>query len=331
MKLIYRHNFRDINFSGLMYYVTEFYKAFYKKLQEKYPDIEFVHEADKKYESFGDGGLYSCLSASILNPETKKYILFSHHDAWKYHFFHHMDWEPHNMVKFYYAGSFNFVDYFNYKKTNSHNPDISLPSNIKDLYRPMYYNGYFEIGREKLDLIYKSRKEKELKSVLNFRGWMWDHRKLMSDILPKESFEIIDKNENNQNLNFVEYLEDMSSYKACLSFPGGTNICNRDFEAFSIGVPVIRPYIDKVFDDPLIPDYHYISFYQNPRYWQWHLEYLNYKDFQDNLIDIWEKVKDNDELLEFISENCYNWYIKNCTMDKIIDGLLKEVDLTLLN
>ncbi len=123
----------------------------------------------------------------------------------------------------------------------------------------------------------------------------------------------------------------MRKYKASLSLPGGTEICNRDIECFGIGVPVVRPALQINFEDPLIPNYHYISFYHpcdyNPMGYP---NYQSYEDFKKNLIHTWNKVKNDTEYLNFISKNAKDWFDRNCKMESNLRFISKKINLNLL-
>jgi hypothetical protein len=160
---------------------------------------------------------------------------------------------------------------------------------------------------------------------------MWDFRKQMTENINRDDILIIDKNQNNQNLNYVDYLKDMANYSVSLSLPGGTESCNRDIECFGIGVPVIRPYLQINYPEPLIPNYHYINCYHYCDYTDnGNPKYLSYEDFQKNLIYTWEKVKNNQEYLDFISKNAREWFVKNCQPENNIELFLNKIDLNLL-
>jgi hypothetical protein len=149
--------------------------------------------------------------------------------------------------------------------------------------------------------------------------------------IDRDDILIFDKNQNNQNLNYISYLKEMKKYLVSLSLPGGTEVCNRDIESFSIGVPVIRPHLQINYPDPLIPNYHYINCYHYCDYSKdGNPKYLSHKDFQENLLRTWDKVKDNKEYLDFISKNARNWFLKNCTIDNNLNFLLSKINLELL-
>jgi hypothetical protein len=329
MRFLIRHDLRDISISGNHFYVTSLFTKFIEELKNKYLQHEFILTKDKEYEKFGQGGIYSCMSLSIINEETNNYVLISLFDNWKYHFMKHLGWQPKQMKQFFYAGGFGYLDYFNFKNSSTTNVDLEFPDNFEDIYKVFFYNPYFDCCYDKIDEIYEKRKPTTNK--LFFRGWLWDFRKKIVENINREDILIIDKNENNQNLNYIQYLEEISNYTSALSLPGGTEICNRDIECFAIGVPIFRPNLQVNYSDPLIPNFHYISFYHHCDYTSWgNPNYLSYDDVKSNLIQTWDLVKENKEFLNFISGNARRWYEQNCSIDKTIEYFMKEINLNLL-
>lgn len=326
MNLIVRHLFRDLG----NYYVTSFFKSFYASLTDKYPQYDFSIKNYPKYESNGYGSIYSCMSLSIINPKSKKYILISFFDNWKYHFMKHLGWQPNKMVQFFYPAGFNYIDYFTFKDNQKTNKDIQCPSNISSIYKPFFYGPYETGSKKEIEDIYLSRKTRKTKNQLYFRGYMWDFRKDMVRDITDSSIVIIDKNTESNNLNYINYLQDLGSYRCALSLPGGTEVCNRDIECFAVGVPVIRPYLNIDYPDPLIPNYHYISCYGDCKYWDGNPSYLSYKDFVLSLEHYWGKVKNNFEYLDFISNNARQWFLKNCVLENNMEYILSQIDLEAL-
>lgn len=327
-ELIIRHQFRDLG----DYYVTNLFTSLYSSLKYKYSNIKFIISNQTEYEDYGYGSIYSCMNFSIVNPNNSKYLLISLFDNWKYHFMKHLGWNPEKMVQFFYAGGFNFFDYFNFKLSEENNSDVYLPLNITDIYKSFYYIPYsdkYEILKKEL---YKSRNNKKTESILYFRGYMWDFRQsLVNGIKKTSDIKIIDKNKKIKDLmSYDDYLKDISKYRCALSLPGGTEICNRDIECFGIGVPVIRPHLDIHYPSPLIPNYHYISCYHDCKYLDGNPNYINKKEFQKYLIYYWDKIKNNFDYLDFISKNARQWYIDHCPLNKNIQYLLKNIDLELL-
>lgn len=321
MQIIIRHLFRDLG----NFYVTSFFNEFYNKLLKKFPQYEFTIINDPSYENNGYGSIYSCMSFSIINPESQKYILISFFDNWKYHFMRHLGWKPSNMIQFFYPGGFNYIDYFNFKNKEQNNPDIDCPHHISNIYKSFFYGPYEKGSLKEIEQIY-NQNIKNTKPFMSFRGYMWDFRKDMIQHVSDDTIQILDKNQNN-NLMYLDYLKDLSEYRCALSLPGGTEVCNRDIECFAIGVPVIRPFLNIQYPDPLIPNYHYISCYMDCKYWDGNPSYLSYKDFANYLENYWHIIKDNFEYLNFIKSNARKWFLQNCILENNVNYVLSQIDM----
>lgn len=322
MQIIIRHLFRDLG----NYYVTNFFDILYQKLVQKFPEHSFEIVNDKSYENNGYGGIYSCMNFSIINPVSNKYILVSFFDNWKYHFMRHLGWNPSKMVQFFYPGGFNYIDYFHFKQHEIANSDIDCPSNITSIYHPFFYGPYEKGSLDIIEGLYSNQNIKDTIPLMCFRGYMWDFRKDMIKHISDDSIRIFNRHDD-KNLNYLDYLKDLTQYRCALSLPGGTEVCNRDIECFSIGVPVIRPFLNIQYPDPLIPNYHYISCYTDCKYWDGNPSYLSYLDFTKHLEYYWNKIKNNLEYLEFIRTNARQWFLKNCTIDNNINYVLSQIDM----
>lgn len=323
MELIIRHLFRDLG----DFYVTNFFETLYKKLLLKFPQHSFIIENDDSYEDNGYGGIYSCMNFSILNPKNQKYIVISFFDNWRYLFMKHIGWNPHLMTQMFYCGGFNYLEYYYWKDHESYNNDIFLPLDINNKFFSFFYGPYNTNHEDYETQLYESHNINSTIPQLYFRGYLWDFRKEMVANINNEDILILDKNTQNNNLNYKDYLKDLTNYRAALSLPGGTEVCNRDIECFSVGVPVIRPLLSNNYPDPLIPNYHYISCYDYAKYWDGNASYLSYNNFVDCLSDCWEKVKNNTEYLTFISKNAREWYNKNCTLASNTDYILSKLNM----
>lgn len=329
MQLIIRYEFRDIYLEGKEFYVTSFFKKFFSKLKLENPNIDFVVKPDPTYVSTGQGGTYSLMSLSIINPTNNKYILISFFDNWKNHFMKNMGWDGENMCQFFYPGGFNYYDYFTFKDISKNNNDLSFPKNIEGVYNSFYYGPYFDCCYDEMNSIYENKNL--LGKNLHFRGWLWDFRKNLIDGITSDDIKIFEKNAGGQNFGFIEFLNDIKKHGVALSLPGANEVCNRDIECFAIGVPVIRPTINVAYDDPLIPNYHYISCYGSCDYTiDGNPKYTSYDDFKKNLLQTWNRVKNNKEYLEFVGNNGKKWFDKNCTINNNVDTVLKKLNLNLL-
>lgn len=324
-KLLIRHVFSDLG----NYFPTNFFKKLYTCLVLKYKkQYRFDIVTEPQYQANGLGSTYSCINFSIINPNTNKYIVFSFFDNWRYHFMKHIGWDPANMVQFFYPGGFNYLEYFYFKENQKSNTDIFCPNNIDSIYKSFYYPSYEVNDEIKIKNLYDARNPRYTIPELYFCGHFWDFRKDMIKHIKSPSISIVDK--SNKNYSYYDYLQNLIHYRSSLSLPGGTEICNRDIESFSVGVPLIRPNISIQYEDPLIANYHYISCYDNCKYWGGHPSYISYKDFALSLMDVWERVKNDFDYLEFVSNNARSWYLKNCTIDSVLNYVLSKINMRLL-
>lgn len=322
MDLIVRHEFND----WPHFYVSCFFNSLHENLKEKYPNHTFTIVNEEERERQGYGSIYSAMNYSVVNPENDKYILVSFFDNWKYHFMKHLGWKPDKMVKFFYPGGFNYLDYFHWRSVNKNDQDVYCPLNIKDIYRSFYYGPYSPI-----DIDYQFNKETHDEMI--FRGWIWPFRETMLSNLNESSIKVIEKRTNtaSETLAYEDYLKELSEYRGALSLPGGTEICNRDIECFGVGTPVFRPHINTEYQEPLIPNYHYISCFRDVKYWTGYPDGIALDKFADELVDTWSRVRDDLDYLEFVSKNARSWYERNCTITNNLKYLTSLIDLEELN
>jgi hypothetical protein len=112
---------------------------------------------------------------------------------------------------------------------------------------------------------------------------------------------------------FDDYIKQAASYKAVLSLGGGGgfhcgDICFRDIEMLGLGIPLLRPKYLVELRDPLIPNVHYISVETE---YDKLFKYANPKTLGNSIAKRFEEVKDNQELLDQISTNAREWYLRN--------------------
>lgn len=323
--LLVRHEFSNL---GKYFPTTFFYRLFDKLIHTYGEKYKFDTVSNPQYEDNGLGSIFSCLNFSIINPDNNKYILISLFDNWRYHFMRHMGWQPDRMVQFFYAGGFNYQEYFYFKYLSKDNDDVYCPDNITDIYQSFYYCPHNAGYEDYYTDLYETRDINNTQEELYFRGYMWDFRKDMVKELQDESIIVIDKNNSEQdNLDYEYYLVDSLKYRASLSLPGGNEMCNRDIESFATGVPVFRPTISVQYEDPLIPNYHYVSFYDNCKYWDGDPYYKSHSAFAESLHDCWYRMKRDTQYLNFVARNARSWYLKNCTLENNMNYLLSKLKI----
>jgi hypothetical protein len=170
----------------------------------------------------------------------------------------------------------------------------------------------YSIVFEDLSLKSKKMDEKE-KNELEFRGFLYNERLSLSKI---GDINISDK----KIFPFETYFDDLTNNKICLSLNGAGEICNRDIEILSARSALLRPELKLQFHNKLIPNYHYISF-----------EMDNDPIILNKIIlDRYYEVKDDVEFLKYISENGYQWYLENGTIDSDVKILKEIIDINKL-
>jgi len=120
------------------------------------------------------------------------------------------------------------------------------------------------------------------------------------------------------------YFEEIIKHKIALSIDGRGEFCYRDIECFAIGVPTLRFEFVSKFNDPLIPNYHYISI---PRPSDMDLYRTGNKSHAELIEKRYFEVLENNEFLNFISKNARDYYDKNCAMDVNINNTFELLEL----
>jgi hypothetical protein len=136
------------------------------------------------------------------------------------------------------------------------------------------------------------------KPGLCFRGYLYNERHTLSQYLNHQNVIQIHSN----RLTYAEYANELNYYQIGLSFNGVAEICNRDIEILAAGSVLLRPRLyTSNFYNPLIEDYHYISFpiLNDP------------KDQIDAIISTYESLRKDKDKINFVANNGHNWYNTN--------------------
>jgi len=131
-------------------------------------------------------------------------------------------------------------------------------------------------------------------------------------------------NNRHRPMDIRDYLSNLIQYNCGLSIPAGTyEICHRDIEYMSVGLPMIHteyrfPYFPK-----LTPNTHYISIENQDLHRQ---ECEGGSKYVERYINKFLEVKDNSEFLNHISHNAYN-YVKSFTGQSRLNSLIKLLNI----
>jgi hypothetical protein len=134
-------------------------------------------------------------------------------------------------------------------------------------------------------------------------------------------------NERHPGMQYELYLANAMKYKCGISIASGSyELCHRDIEYMSIGLPMLR--LEYIYDyDPAIkPGHHYISIDRGNFTNRQNDEHLGGEDYVKAYIDKFLEVKDdNNQLLE-ISSNAYD-YVTSVSGVNRINHFLNLIEL----
>jgi hypothetical protein len=134
-------------------------------------------------------------------------------------------------------------------------------------------------------------------------------------------------NESPGPLSVSEYLTHAIKYKIGLSIPGNAEVCHRDFEYMSTGIPLMRLEYMTQLNPPLIPNYHYIAVKRDgiPRD-PW-LDRVGGERYVELYKQRFFEVKDDYEFLSFIAKNGHDYYVENSSPHNRLRHILTSLEL----
>jgi len=304
-----------------------FDKAF-SLLKQKHTDVSFTHINPTRFDS--SVGFPSPAALTIVNPLNKKRIILSYVDNSRFILYKHESygWYPETIQQLFCLSDINAIKnaITSYKKdkdlqvfcqVSSNNElllDIDVDTLIKPFNQVVYYSEFDLFEADTLCLNKQSARNREQR--LLFRGMFHGTRYQMSQLLNHDEIRF-----TQDRLLPSEYTKELSTYRCGLSLNGVAEISNRDLELMAIGIPIIRPLFKNVeFHEPFLPNVHYIpyDYEREPKCTETVGDFpLNYNfNLQvDALVNKWEEVKNNYDLLEYVGNNARDWYIRNGRLD----------------
>lgn len=188
-----------------------------------------------------------------------------------------------------------FISQFIRPKVNHH---------VKEEFRYKYQPWiYFPSNQYDLESFYEKRKSVTNKlDKMYFRG-----ETATRTILPHFRPEVFTG--GNGIGGFNVYANDLINYKLGLSIAGRGEMCYRDVEYMAMGVPFIRFEYTTEFQEPLIPNFHYVSVERPEDLKDWmNLDRNGTKEHAEMIMERYLQVKDDDDFLNFVSENARKYY-----------------------
>ena len=298
------------------WYVSEFYKYFHIKLEEKTGiKFNYIRMSDLA-EKFGyqlsnnSDTLFSWFNLVIMNEETEKMFIHSWYDYANVT----LDWcvkNQFNVVKF------SFVSNLDENYLNKY--EIAQPS--------VYY---FENWSDH-DLVKKYENSIKSKDRIYFAAYAHGIRAHIMDVLKiNDNFEIYDKRNPEQFRQKELYYDELSSHKFSLSLNGAANICYRDLEIFALNSLNLRQPITCKTYNPILPNVHYIEFIDND-FLHKILTNQNIDNEIKEKVDFITDFYNSADGIEMI-KNGKDWYIDNCLPENQFSILYSFLnDLTILD
>ena len=169
-------------------------------------------------------------------------------------------------------------------------------------YCPWIYFVYNKFDRE--HFLIKRNQNVDLIPKMIFGGDT-DYR----PILDRINNEILDKK---YHMDYEKYLNDIIKYKVGLSIGGSAvgDLCWRDVEYMSLGIPFIKFNYVATLSPPLIPNYHYISvpFDDLPKKNDVPKDRLGLEKHANLIEKRFDEIINNENFLDYISLNSKNYY-----------------------
>jgi hypothetical protein len=93
---------------------------------------------------------------------------------------------------------------------------------------------------------------------------------------------------------------------------------------FGLGIPLIRPTYIVETNDPLIPNFHYIAVDTE---FDAEFRYKNHEQLSIDIKNRYLEVINDNELLNFVTTNARDWYIKNLSSPNITTNIIELLNL----
>lgn len=291
--------------------VTDVFKQLFSKLQVNYPQHTFTKKCSNQH-SYENGithnhfptrkfGFYQCI---VENTDNGKYILLNYFDTLT-SLHENNGWDLHNLVEI-------------ITTPGVHLNNMTFEDSRMD-YTPSTYI-YHSTGQT--DRLMSAKPQPKTIKHLSFRGKTYLFRKYLET---DSRYEIIDTSIGKNGIGNDAFLDEIASQRISLSLNGTAEITYRDLESFALYSPVLRPILTCQFHNKLKPDYHYIGVNLDEIKYKWGLEYYSAK--ADLIYKRYLEVKDDEDYLEFVSNNARKWFLENGTVDTNTDILYRNLKL----
>jgi hypothetical protein len=213
---------------------------------------------------------------------------------------------------------------------------ITDPLQRKTVVGGIYPETVWQLGMLNFEMIQDIRSSHTLDNRLYWRGSLYNSGVPDNYLGIRKSIELLPSYLNhtelfngNHPVPFNLYIQEAMQFKLALSIGGGGgaicgDFCFRDIEMFGLGIPLIRPKYIVETNDPLIPDFHYIAVDTD---FDADFRYKNHEQLAINIKNRYLEVINDMELLNYISNNARDWYIKNLSSTNITNNIIQLLNL----
>jgi hypothetical protein len=247
----------------------------------------------------------------IENVDTKKYFVITYWDKMEC-ICEYTGWDMENLVEI-------------FTSSGVHKNDVIYqPLELK--YTPFSYL----TPRKDIDVAISELKDTDNNDRIipekpQFKGYLYLFRKYLES---DDRFFVREKG-NGEYLQFTDYIKHLNKFAINMNLNGAGEICYRDMEILGLGTALFRPKLLVQFDDPLIPDHHYISVdYDSIK--DEKKQDIFFKKFSDLIIQRWNEVVKDKEYINFVAQNGRKWFENNVSKEKHGEIAIKLIDFNKL-
>lgn len=281
------------------------------KLKEKYTEVNFnlFHLPTKDFRPFDPARDKYCdkfihenivdMTMIVENDSTKKYLVISYWDKGIGQIRNWHDYEE-NCVSILASSGCHDSDFTYEVKENPKIIGTSVMGCIAD-------------EEELITELYRTATNRIIPEKLFFRGSPYLFREYLLN--NDDRFDV----NSVPHLSTTDFVKKLSQYRINMDINSVAEVSCRTAQILGLGQVLIRPKLRHKLKNELVDMFHYAEV---------KIDALdNYKQLADAYYDTFNRIKQDDELINFISGNARKYYEENCTVDAHVKIVLDSIDL----
>jgi len=288
--------------------VSIYFESIFNALRQHYTEftIEKVSTESLRANSTSHCSKFEHHHMIIENVKSKKYFLITYCDKMSC-ISEYNGWDLKNCVEIFSSAGMHDNDvYYNPLNINNYTPFSYLTSRL-------------DVDETCNKLSMFVNQERVMPNKPMFRGKLYLFREYLKQ---DERFDILSTDDDGGYLPVFDYIRHLNKYAINMSLNGAGEICYRDMEIMRLGTALFRPKLVTRFNEPLIPNYHYISVDYDSIKDELDCESF-YKLKSDLMIQRWNEVIKDRDYIDEVSRNGKEWFERNGTKEKHAELALK--------